>query len=243
MRVSTNYILELQQQGNLKKFATFIYMKALFKNSCVFKYNIKSLAKKSKLSRHIVRKNINFFLEQGWCKIHCGNLIFTKYSRTPQVEKEWIIRKKDIFIGKSIKEITTLLLSLVLKQEQNQFNWIQEIKHDLEKSRTSEWISPKDYKKAIKAQKKYGIKSGESENFKISIHKISLMFNTSKATVCNILKQMQRMKLVRVIGYYPEYIGQCTAQMWKSVCDTPGLIWLSHKNMAFIKKCNEYEFL
>src|ERR1035437_9821972 len=145
MNLSILNIVDLQNKGNLKRLSTFIFLKGLYKNSCIFNYNIKSLSKKSGLSRHIIRNNVEFFMDSGWCKMHHKNLIFRKYNRDPLYDGEWIIRKRNEFIGKTIKDITTILLSKVLKQKNVNFNWIQERLLDLKKSKTSKFIAIKDY--------------------------------------------------------------------------------------------------
>ena len=183
-------------------------------------------------------------MAEGWCRMHCGNLVFNKYaSKGVKGHKEFIIRNRSIFKDKSIKEIETILLSLVLKNKQAQHNYIQEVKSDLTKSATNEFLDLKAYKKAIKAKKKYGVIEGEEFNFKLSVNTIGKLFGVSRSSASSLLKRMQRMALVRITGFYPEYIGHCTKAMWKAVGDTPGLIWLSGKNMVFIKRCNEYCFL
>jgi len=238
MQLSVTSILELQQQGNLKKFATFMYLKQLYKNSCIFNYNINSLSTKSGLSRNKIRSNIKYFISKGWCTIHSGNLVFTKWDS--RVKGQWIIRDKNRFSGKSIKEITTILLSIILKQKNSQFNYIQEIKSDLEKSKSTKFIALADYKKAIKAKSRYSIKPGESENFKMSIKSISKLFNVSMSSVSTMIGQMQRMALVTVIGYYPERLAYATKKAITSIEDVSGIF--VHSNTIWKKKCNDYIF-
>lgn len=48
----------------------------MFRNSCIYNYNVHSLSKKSKISRTAIRRNIAIFMERKWCKMHHGNLIF-----------------------------------------------------------------------------------------------------------------------------------------------------------------------
>ncbi len=167
--------------------------------------------------------------------------MFRKYDKI--AKGVWVMRDKRAYKGKSIKEIVSILLSLVLKDKEVKFNWIQEKKRDLKKSNTTEFIDLKDYKKALKAQRKYGITTiGESDNFKITMLSIGNLFGVSKSTASNIIKSMQRMNLVRVTGYYPEYIGPCTTKMWKALEGVGGIMWLSGKNMVFKTRCNEYSF-
>jgi len=56
--------------------ADFWVMKKKYKNSCIFDYSIASVAKKFNFSRNKVRRIVAIFIREGWCRWHCGNLIF-----------------------------------------------------------------------------------------------------------------------------------------------------------------------
>ncbi len=241
MRITVANIEDLQTRGELKRLATFLFLKELYKNSCIFNYSIKSLAKKSGLSRHKVRQNINYFVENGWVRFHNKNLILCKNFATAKETGEWIIRKKEMFKGKSIKEICVILLSLCLKQKEKQFSWIQKIKHDLGKRNTNEAITLKDWKRALKAKAKYRItENGESESFKMTMEKIGELFNISRRAVSDLVKQWEKLNLVRVTRYYPEWKCFATNKAKISYKDFPGL-FLCH-NVIWEAKCNEYSF-
>lgn len=242
MKLSTDHIKSIQTEGNLKKFATWFYLKNLYSNGCIFKYNIASLSKKSGLSRNLIRSHISFFLKKKWCRIHCNNLIFINISKTYADTGLHLTDHVNLFKGKTIKQIKIILLSLVLKKKEVQFNFIKKVNRDLNISRNL-----KVCKKAIKLRDKYKISSSESGNFKMKLSTIGKSFNCSKSTAYNMIKEMKEMKLVKIKSFPFKSIGICKNYVFESIKDifinnnNSGIFY--YNNRIFNKKCNEYMFL
>lgn len=78
------YILRiLKTPDNHRIYAIWLWMKNRFKNGCYYNYNESSVARELGVSRNMIRKYADIFLEKSWCRIHHNNLIFIKHAQHP----------------------------------------------------------------------------------------------------------------------------------------------------------------
>lgn len=199
----------MSDSGQLRKFATFIYIKSQFKNSCVYKYTQQSLSEKTGISRSAIRKYVKFFLDSGWCRLDHGNLIFNKMRVLDKNEKRII---SDVKIRIGIKELIIDLQLLLLKHKQAQFNRIVRLGIEIKDPK-----SIKPHQSANRIVKKYGYNvdklPSERAKLQISIKKLSEWLNCSVGKVSQLLKSLQKRGLIsitkvrNIVGYSKTFEG------------------------------------
>lgn len=211
----------------IRKYAVFLKLKHLHKNSKVYNYTSYKLSKQSGISRGTIIKYIEFFKDNKWIRVEKNDIVFIS---TDKLKALYDIKLKfDIKIEKS-NTITSLVNSLryeALKHKQSQFKFINQIRKDQTIPQGVNAL--KRHKKAIKVELKT---FGEFSNYlKISVKKLSLLINKSNSTVSRLIK----LKGATVIR------GKKTIMRLKRNIHLPhNMYW--NKGFVIKVECNSYIF-
>lgn len=115
------------KEGVLDEFSEFLFYKTRFKNGCVYDYTPERLSQFVNIPPRAIKRHIKVFLSMGWCKMHCGNLIFLKPNKFSKSE---YYDKVNFTIRGTIKEIRDDLYLVLLRQKQSQFEYLQKLGRD-----------------------------------------------------------------------------------------------------------------
>lgn len=118
INIAPKFLLEAHKAGHLDSYAYWLYFKHLFRNGCIYNYNILRLAHKSGLSRTTVRKYINLFIALGWCRMHHGNLIFCSYQQL--LNRDYVTKAKMLILKPHVKQYQTALYAWMVSNRQKQ---------------------------------------------------------------------------------------------------------------------------
>jgi hypothetical protein len=203
MNINQLLIKDLVEINKQRYLAVFIKFKSIYSSGCVHNYSPNKFSLATKLSRNSVKKYVDYFLSNGWCRIEGKNLIFNKFRSFDENKKRLMCV---ISAKKSIKEIEILLYREVLRLKQSQFNFLKRVKCDLTNP-----IGIKVYKKALKIGKKYNLNTenlpGAQEKYKVSIKKIAESFNCSVGKAMGIIdklcekNQIKRFRQMEILCY------------------------------------------
>lgn len=231
MTIGLNTVKELQSKGKIKALATFIYLKSIHSNSCFFKPTLYSLSKKTGLSRTLLRKYLAYFIDQGWCEYHSGNLIFKNVKKAGLMSgKRYVIKSK------SIKENVLYLQSLILKQRAAQYDWVRKVQRDIKQP-----SSVNDYKKAKQAYKKVNFNKSANAPFSMSITNIGLMYGVSRSKAFQIVRDMKRSDLVNVLKPAKKLVAKLNSKAYSQVKDLMPNTYI-YKGGIFKVEANQYIF-
>jgi hypothetical protein len=223
--------------GHLKDYATFLWLKGLYSNSCILNYTQKSLSIKSGISLSGVRRYVKLFLDKGWCRMHKGNLVFNKLKTFDHNKKKIIFKFQ---INDSVKQVLKDLQLFLLKKKQEDFYKLVKLSSDLSKPQNN-----KVYKNALKRVKKHDINKeslpGEGTEFSISMKKIALVLGCSIGSAAGKIKQMRQEGLVWCVTGRKEIMP---------VKDPYYIKWLLnvhpnsyyHNGFIYSVCCNKYKF-
>jgi len=223
----------IAEANRLKEFATFLYLKSLYSNSCIFNYTQVGLAKKSQLPISRIKKSVKSFLDSGWCRIHKGNLIFNKI-KTFDHHKKKIIKSIEIT---NPKQILKSLQKLILENLQNKFNRLAKLNADLLNS------YPKTRRAAERKVEKLGLDAhklpGENDMLSISMNKISKLLGCSVGSAANVIKSFKTDGSIFCVT--ERKIVKTFAQGVKSYMQmNPNSYY--HNGNLFVVSCNKYNF-
>lgn len=223
----------IAEANRLKEFASFLYLKSLYSNSCVFNYTQVGLSKKSGLPLSNIKKCVKSFLSSGWCRVHKGNLVFNKI-------KSFDHNKKKIIASVEItnpKQILKDLQKLILNNLQDKFNRLVRLKADLLNS------YPKISRSAQRKVERLGLDPsklpGENDMLSVSMNKIGKLFGCSVGSAASVIKELKtngsilcvtERKLVEVHSLGVKPIMQ----------EMPNTYY--HNGNLFIVSCNKYIF-
>jgi hypothetical protein len=181
-------VQDIISAGLLKEYVVFLKIKAKYPNSCFYAYTQKRLSAKTGIPLNCIRKCVKVFLERGWCRMHCNNLIFNPL-KTFDEHKQRLITS--INLGKPIKDILSDLYLIVLRLKQEQFDKLKKLGCELHKP-CSHW----SYKRALRTLRKIKAKKSAlpkgSDHLSISIKNISLMLNVSMGKCHKILTDLYK---------------------------------------------------
>lgn len=186
MNINQLLIRDLIEINKQRYLAVFIKFKSIYSSGCVHNYSPYKFSSVTKLSRNSVKKYIDYFLSNGWCRMEGHNLIFNKFRKFDENRKRLmcVVSPK-----KSIKEIELLLYREVLRLKQSQFDFLKRVKCDLTNPTGIDV-----YKKALKIKKKYTLNSeklpGAQEKYKVSIKRIAKSFNCSVGKAMGIIDKL-----------------------------------------------------
>jgi len=189
---------ELAEQGFLKEYAMFLYLKSKYRNSCIYSYSQKKLSEKFGISRSSAKKHVSLFLELGWCRMSADNLIFNKLKNIDDNKEKRLIYLEISTQGK-VKEIVYNLRLKILQSLQDSFNTLKTVGRDILHASDT-----KSFTKAKKLLKKIGVKQSslptENDQLKISMLYFSKMFKCSVASAHGIITSFKNNGDVLCLG-------------------------------------------
>lgn len=237
LNINITQVVDFGKCGLIKEYAHFLYLKSLYKNSCVYNYTHLGLSKKSRLSRAAVKKHVSLFLELGWCRIHSGNLIFNKRDSFDENKQ----RVKEKFkIRSTVKEILYDLYLVILKNKQKQFDSLKKLRHDIDCSQ-----NPYLKTRAEKLLRKYGLNvqklPSANAQLKISTENISKLFKCSVGKCAAIIKKLKVEGLIEVISERASHYKTYSKKMMKGIVAEMPNSYISG-NFVVKVECNKYRF-
>lgn len=236
MNTSVNLIKLFIDSNILRQYAVYLQLKHLHSNGCLYKYNVNKLSQKSGLSRNSIKKYVDFFLVNDWCKMHGKNLVFI--SLTNLRLKYGVRLKHSIKIeGGPVKTILTNLRYELLKQKNRQFNYLKGVSNDL--NNPSGKNALRDHKKAIKLSHKYNLPVKGASALKISLKSIGNILNLSSASCFNLIKLKQQQGKAKIIK---DIFIKSPREFYGSACKFIEKGYFKG-HFYYIPVCNKYEFL
>jgi hypothetical protein len=178
-------LIETLVNSNLERhYAVWLRLKHLHINSKIYNFSENKIAKQSGLSRTAIKKYINFFIENKWCKIVGNDIVFISHNKLKYLYGIKEFGNITIAFKTQIKELISIIRYELFKDKQRKFIYIRNLRNDLNNPKTL--IS---YKRA-KAKLKNSTKGEVSENIKISTNKLGIIINKSASTASRLVKQM-----------------------------------------------------
>ncbi len=233
LRFNIFFLQSLAEHGRLKEFAVFLHLKSLYSNSCILDYTQQTLAEKSGLPLSAVKKYVNLFISQGWCKRHFSSLVFEKISVIDQGKKKFIFK---FSIGTSVKQIFDDLCHQVLKIKQRQFDRYQKLRADLNNPH------PTIKRRANRLADKLNLKDqdiGASSMLKISIKTIAKIIGVSVGSAAALIKRLRVQGIINcVTGFHSIVAG--AGRYAKGLMNAGGTFY--HNGKVHIIACNQYQF-
>jgi len=230
---------ELAEKGQLKHLAMFIYLKNRYDNGCIYKYTQVKLAAKFGISRSAVRKHVKWFLDNGWCHIHEGNLIFNPFKKFDTSRAKFMrVYQVD---NKKVKEIVFDLRLLIFQRIQENFNELKKVRH--EHILCENHHSYKKAKAFLKRIDKNVLELPTAScQLQISIRKMSKMFGCSVGSAHNIIVSYKKSQDVLCISPGREIVIRATNHnVIKSALNSvPGSYY--YNGMVYANRCNQYIF-
>ena len=236
MYLNVDTIQQSIDDGDVKKFAAFLWFKTRYSNSCYYKWSFKSISDKTKMSRTAVRKYIPEFIKLGWCREHSKNLIFKK---TKELYATKINQYVKINTNGKIQDILNELYFVVLKRKANQFDYVKKLWKDKSNGKVQ---SSNHYKQIRKVCKGREIKTSAIQGFSFSLSKIANLFNTSPSTASRIMQTLNKKgKFMRMSNY--EVFGNIKYKPWlKEKLRWDNGIFITKSGNVTKKLCNSYIF-
>lgn len=193
MNINQLLIKELIEINKVRHLAVFISFKCIYGSGCVHNYSPSKFSHVTKLSRNSVKKYIDYFLENGWCRMEGNNLIFNKFK---SIDGNKLNLKVKINAKKTIKEIELLLYRELLRLKESQFNFNKQLLRDLKNP-----TGLAQLKKARAYCRKKGVNSEKLPSapgmFKLSMIKIAKMFNCSVGKASGIIDELCLKKMIQ----------------------------------------------
>jgi hypothetical protein len=185
------------EKGLEVQLAAFIKLKSIFRNSCYFDWSYRSISRKSGISTTTLRKCIPVFLEKGWCRVHCGNLVFNKISVVDSGGKGKfrVVLRIEIKEEESYRDLVKRIRILLIERKYNCFQAAKNICRDYQNARNLD-----SYKKAKKAVERGWVRKKVSCNdrFFMSNESIGKMFGRSASTASRLQKYGREKGVLKV---------------------------------------------
>jgi len=220
-------INECNENGTLKQLAVFYFLKKLHTNSCIFKYTIHRLHKKSGISRTAIERYINIFIRNGWCTMHHDNLVFGKHKGKKFARLD---------TKHTIKHILTQLQRIIFKTKENQIKF-------LIKKRT-DFINPKTLKEYRAAIKYFGrsekFSSEMSDKIRMSIFCIAEMYHCSISKASGIVKKLSNEGFLSVMKNKELLFSGVSPKFFKSIQNQLEGYCYYHKGNVVRLRCSTY---
>lgn len=237
MNINQLLIKDLIEINKLRYFAVFIKFKGIYGSGCVHNYSPYKFSYIAKLSRNSVKKYIDYFIDNGWCRMEGKNLIFNKFK---SIDGNKLNLKVKINAKKTIKEIELLLYRELLRLKESQFNFNKKIYRDLKNP-----TGLAQLKKAKAYCKKKGVNSEKLPSapgmFKLSMIKIAKMFNCSVGKASGIIdelcmkKMIQKFRQMEVLCF-----GQTKVANMVMLSEVKGSYF--SRNQVVLRYANRYKF-
>ncbi len=234
MRTNINLIQLFSDSNILREYAVYLKLKHLFKNGCIYNYNISLFAQKSNLSRNSIRRYIKFFIENKWCRMHKNNLTFISL---PLLRSRYKVKNHStlkISPAGNTQRILTNLRYQLIKVKDTQFKFLKGSYKDLHNPTGNNKLAK--YKKALKLKSK-GIITDKligATYLKISLKKLGTIINLSPSTAHNIIKAKVKERKAKI---HKEPFYRITGTLHNL---SNGMF--NCKGSVYLPKCNKYEF-
>jgi predicted transcriptional regulator len=240
MRINNDIIkaiLQAKDHTLLRRYAVWLKLKYTYVRGKIYNFSLSKISSLLGISRQAVKKYINFFLDNNWCRQVGNHLYFISNEEFKQfynIESKYAICvNKDL----SVKEIVQELRYSALKIKQAQFNFAKGILDNLANP-----INNKVYQSAKRKSKKLRIKISDAvsdiqDNLKLSYKALSNLVGASKSTAkrlvdtkvqegCASVYKGKRMLLFKNVK--TEFnVGNCQFQ---------------HKTKVYFQEPNSYAF-
>lgn len=208
---------DFSSRKKLKELATYIVFKRVYTDGSYHNYSIRSVGKKTKYSNTFIKKYINIFLTNGWCKLDGSNLFFKNLKCLPKGEgKDNLL----LDVTGSIKDIVCKLRMILLKRKHNNCLYMKKKKKEIEAC------------------------LGKDTPIALSMRCISATLSCSKSEASRTLCAANRLGIVK-IKRVRKMIGKSLKKMTdmtlfiKTIFDKTQY-W--YKGEYFKVYCNEYSF-
>jgi len=169
----------------VRHYAVYLKIKSIHSNGRFYNSSINNISKQSGLSRNAIKKYIAFFIENKWVNQECNTLNFISVNKLNILYGIKLRNTIRINTKSSVTETVNQLRYELLKQKQNQFNYLKVIEKD--KNTPTDLVS---HKRALKLSKDYQCEN-LSKNLMISVKKIGLIINKSSSTATRLIKTMK----------------------------------------------------
>lgn len=185
-----------------KELAVFLYMKSKFTNSCLFDFNYSRASSAFGVSRTAAKKYITLFLKNGWCNIHCGNLVFKDtvsvakaegiITDNPRYDDVWKNKKTKFIKTGSIKENVNEIRVWIIRQKYKGFDFLKKASLDCKYSTPLGRKQRILYQRNLRTISRYGVSKDTfcnvEERFLIGFKKIAKHICASKSTAYRMMK-------------------------------------------------------
>lgn len=264
MKSNVKFIYSLIEEDSIKEYAAFLKLKHIYVNGCVYNYSPFAFCKITGLSRNTIKKYVDFFLKEGWCRMHGKNLIFHKLEK---IKEDKGINTVDAVILKinakkdTLKSIQTKIYHAALKAKQDAYLFL------LGKTRDKLIPSGKNcklkYKKATRFFNNHPTiqpvklpvcengklpakKFKELSKFKISIKKIAEHLKISTTSAYRYLQSMKKSKILKI--FKTHFLGRVLLHVNYKMFDTMmanhiGKNQFIANGALYTVECNKYSFL
>ena len=202
MRVPFVLIEHVTLLNREKELAVFLYMKSKFTNSCLFDFNYSKASSAFGVSRTAAKKYITLFLKNGWCKIHCGNLVFKDtisvakaegiITTNPRYDDVWKNKKTKFIKTGSIKENVNEIRVWIIRQKYKGFDFLKKASLDCKYSKPLGRKQRVLFQRKLKMISRYGVSKDTfcnvEERFFIGLKKIGSHISASTSTAYRMMK-------------------------------------------------------
>lgn len=206
-------------------YAVYVKLKSIHSNGRFYNSSLYSLSKQSKLSRNSIRKYADFFTKEGWIIKEHNTISFISSDKFNELYGIKLRNTIKLSKNKSVTEITNTLRYELLKEKQNQFNYLKEVEKDKRIP-----TNLKSYKRALRLSKDYKCEN-ISTNLKISVKKIGIIINKSSSTATRLIKTMKS-KIIQ---------GERKIFRYSANVELPNGFFF-YKGCIMQKQCNQYIF-
>jgi hypothetical protein len=238
LRVNMALAQTMAKNNSLRELAVFLKLKSLNKKSIIYNYTQQKLSNLSGMSRSAIRKYIKFFLSNGWCDLHHGNLVFRKLFKFDPNKQKLIT---PINIQGSVKDILSSLYLMILQKKQLQFEKFKSLKdalyltHDSFRAKKARWLVEK-----LNLDEK-ALPSPE-DNMKLSIIGMAKLFGKcSKSKAHSVIKHLKQSKAVKCIVGKRTVIKTANKHHAAAYIATHKNCY-SYKGLVWKVECNSYIF-
>ena len=240
IRLNTIFVEQLNDSSRLKHFAVYMKMKSLYKNSCVYRFSYQKLSIASGISVNVIKSSMKFFKENGWVRIHHGNLVFEKISKVDDSGKGKIFLEINLVKDETYLDLVKRLRLFIVANQKRKFDYVKDIC-----KKAGEYTLEMNYnvlKRAKRSYRKIVTKEvPENQAFTMSNTKIGKLFGISK-TAASKLMNWGLKKGVCVLRYRYVIGSQKIIDTIKAIRSDNGLFWSKKERQYILQRSNEILF-
>lgn len=242
--------------GMLNKYAMWLKLKHIHKNSKIYKYSLSQVARKSGLTRNGIRRYIKFFIEEKWVRMEGEGIIFISHDALKKKYGVWKIRTKrgkfikcDFLLNctstTSVKDIHSSLRYEIPRDKQRKFNYVQNHANNL--------LHPDGAGAKARYTKAFKFFGGKSvgavpQCYQTSISSLAIQWNVSPSTASRLIKKYEAQGRLKVFRHQLKIVRDRTRCLNSSITEGAGKplergkFAFRHKNLIFIQQVNGYIF-